>query len=160
MGSPCSGTVANLSMVRREKKFLNRQGILAYTRYIDDVFMLIEARNIREVRHILNEVTESIAPLRIQWKVSERYAVYLDVQIQVDWYTGASSYRPYRKPGNQQAYLPWSSAHPEHVKVGIVIGETTRLFLLCSEERTFVQEVASFRDALMRRGYPLKALCA
>lgn len=160
MGSPCSGTVANLSMARREKRFLGRQGILAYTRYIDDVFMLLEARNVTEVRHILNEVTEAIAPLRINWNVSERHAVYLDVQVSFDWFTGASAYKPFRKPGNQLAMLPWSSAHPEHVKKGIVIGETTRLSLLCSEELTFRQEVASFKENLMRRGYPLKALSA
>ena len=68
------------------------------------------------------------------------------------------SYRPFRKPGNQLGCLPWSSAHPVHVKKGLVIGETTRLSLLCSEEHLFKSEVAAFRDNLCRRGYPVAAV--
>ena len=46
IGSPWSGTVPNLALARREKKFnVSREGILEYTRYIDDIFMLLEARN-------------------------------------------------------------------------------------------------------------------
>ena len=47
---------------------------------------------------------------------------------------------------------------PTHVKKGIVIGETTRLALLCSDERTFLKEVSWFKVQLMNRGYPRKAL--
>ena len=50
MGSPCSGTVANLSLARREKRVIHRSGILTYVRYIDDLFLLLEGTEI-EVRH-------------------------------------------------------------------------------------------------------------
>ena len=160
MGSPCSGTVANLSLARREKKVIHRAGILAYTRYIDDVFALLETDSLSEVRRILQEVTEAVAPLEIKWNVSERHAIYLDVQVDCDRFGNNFSYRPFRKPGNQHAYLPWSSAHPIHVKKGLVMGETTRLSLLCLEELTFRKEVATFMECLLRRGYPDKALTA
>ena len=159
MGSPCSGTVANLSLARREKRVIHRDGILVYTRYIDDVFMLVEARNDAEVRLIVQEVSDAAKPLRINWAISRTHAVYLDVQVELDGRgPGTMSYRPFRKPGNQLAYLPWSSAHPVHVKKGLVIGETTRLSLLCSEEHLFKTEVAAFRDNLCRRGYPVAAV--
>ena len=130
MGSPCSGTVANLTMARRERRFVNREGVLAYTRYIDDIFCLIEARNEIEVRRILQEISEAVHPLQIKWNVSRRRAVYLDAEVAFSPFIGLT-YKPYRKPGSQHAYLPWSSAHPTYVKKGLVIGETTRLSLLC-----------------------------
>ena len=162
MGSPCSGTVANLALARKEKKFLGREGILTYPRYIDDIFALIEGSAV-EVRKILQEISQAVAPLVINWKISERHAIYLDVEISASPAIGRTivpgfSFKPYRKPGSQRAYLPWSSAHPVHVKKGIVIGETTRLALLCSEEMQFLRELADFRANLIRRGYPEKAL--
>ena len=159
MGSPCSGTVANLSLARREKRLLGLPGLLAYTRYIDDVFALIEGTE-QEVRFLLSQVTDAAKPLQIKWEISERHAVYLDVQVSSEAFGINVEYRPFRKPGNQHAYLPWSSAHPDHVKKGLVIGETTRLALLCSEERLFKEEVVRLRDLLVRRGYPGKALVA
>lgn len=39
MSSMCTGTVANLSLARREKKFnVSRERILTYTQYIHDIF--------------------------------------------------------------------------------------------------------------------------
>ena len=58
MGTLCSGTVANLSLARREKRVIGRQGILAYVRFIDDLFLLLEGTKV-EVRHILREVSEA-----------------------------------------------------------------------------------------------------
>ena len=164
MGSPCSGTIANLAMARKEKTLIKREGLLAYVRYIDDIFALVEARSETEVRHILREIDNAVKPLEIKWNVSKKHAIYLDVDIRLR--TGISltapdfQYSAYRKPGSQRAYLPWSSAHPIHVKKGLVIGETTRLALLSSEEDLFIQEVASFSEQLQRRGYPLKAVKA
>ena len=82
MGSPCSGTVANLALARRERRIIARPGILAYTRYIDDIFCLIEANNVLEVRLILQDVSEMAKPLSIKWNVSNRHAaIYLDGQV-------------------------------------------------------------------------------
>ena len=161
MGSPCSGTVANLAMARRERSVIRRAGILTYTRYIDDIFMLIEARKVSEVRHILREVSEAVAPLQIQWKVSKKHAVYLDAQVTANSFAYRGfTHSLYKKPDLQHAYLPWSSAHPTHVKRGLVIGEATRLALLSSEEASFKSEIARFKDQLLRRGYPDKAVIA
>lgn len=45
-----------------------------------------------------------------------------------------------------------------HIKKALLIGETKRLFLLCLEEPTFLEEVAKFKEALSRHGYLSKAL--
>ena len=100
MGSPCSGTVANLELARREPRIIARPGILAYTRYIDDIFCLIEANNVSEVRLVLQEVSETAKPLSIEWNVSNRHAVYLDGQVSCSRFELDMAYRPYRKPGN------------------------------------------------------------
>ena len=101
-------------------------------------------------------------PLTVKWDISDTHAAYLEVSVTLrvpyGFLTLGFSYRPFRKPGNQQVYLAWSSAHPMHVKKGLVIGETTRLSLRCSQESTFLQEVARFKEALSKYGYPDKAL--
>lgn len=90
------------------------------------------------------------------------HAVYLDVSVTLralyGFLTPGFSDRPFRKLGNQQAYLPWSSTHPMYIKKAVIIGETKRLSLLCSVEPTFLKEVARFKEALSRRGYPATAL--
>lgn len=158
IGSPCFSTVANLSLARKEKKFnVNREGILAYTRYIDDIFMLIEASNVVNVRRLLQEVSEEVALLKIKLNIG-RHAVYLDVEIEKHGF--GYRYKPYSKPGSQRAFLPWSSAHPTHTKKEFVLEETTCLALLSSEEATFTNVVRKFRVDLVRRGYPERAVAA
>ena len=159
MGSLCSSTVANLSLACRENKIMHRVDFLTYVRYIDDIFALIKANNVTEVRHILQKVSNAIPPLMVKWNVSKRSAVYLDVQITLHYgFSKLWPYQPFRKPGNEHAYLTWSSAHPIHVKKGLVIEEATCLSQLCSGEPTFKTEVAWFKDRLLRRRYPETAL--
>lgn len=100
MGSSLSGTIANLAMARKEKRFVGREGILTYTRYVDDIFAMIEAKNVHEVRHILREISEGFAPLQINWKVSKTHAIYLDAECKADIRKGFT-HRPYRKPMSQ-----------------------------------------------------------
>ena len=119
--------------------------------------MLLEARDECEIRRLLQEISDAVAPLRIKWNVGQR-AVYLDVEIEAAGF--GYRYKPYSKPGSQRAFLPWSSAHPVHTKKGFVLGETTRLALLSSEEATFRKVVARFRIDLIRRGYPENAVAA
>ena len=83
MGSPCSGTIANLVIACRERACIKCTGILSYVRYINDIFALLEARSITEVRHILQELSDSVAPLQIKWNMSKRHAIYLDVEVEM-----------------------------------------------------------------------------
>ena len=150
MGSPCSGTVANPSMARREKAFVHRESILCYTRYIDEIFVLLEPSSVIEVRKLLGESSTAVAPLRIQWNVSDKHAVYLDIEIAAPRLFGNPTFKPYRKLNTQHAYLPWTSANRVHVKKGIVIGEVSRLALLWSKEHSFKTEVEVFGAMLLR----------
>lgn len=158
MHSLCSGTVANLAMARRERACIKRAGILPYIRYIDDISALIEGRSITEVHHILQELNDAVAPVQIKWNVWKRHAIYLDAEVEITPLLSQKpfsvSYRTYGKPRSHFAYLPWSLAHPTHVKKGLVIGETMRLSLLCSEERLLKEELSRFRYRPAERGYP------
>jgi hypothetical protein len=68
------------------------------------------------------------------------------------------STRLFKKPMNRHLYIPWSSAHPPHVKRGFVKAELTRLAIVCSEIEYFVDARNNFYGNLRRRGYPPQTL--
>ena len=154
MGSPYLGMVANLALARKEKTVIKSDKILAYIRYIANVYLEFQGSS-EDLDAFLRDLDRVIHSLKINWKRSKTHAIYLDAEV---WIHPARVVRPYHKPMNQHALLPWSSAHPIHTKKGLVIGESTRISLLCSEESLFFEERAILKANLLARGYPEAAL--
>ena len=82
----------------------------------------------------------------------------LDMSLQrvVSW-TGATIrvlFRPYRKPGNAYAYIPFSSFHGRHTFRGWVLAELLRLLTHCSTPELWREEGSIFYHHLCSRGYP------
>ena len=102
MGSSCSGTVANLALAHKEKTVIKSDKVLAYTWYIDDVYLEFQG-SIEELNTFLGHIDRVIHPLKINWKSLKTHAIYLDIEI---WIHPARVVRPYRKPMNQHALLP------------------------------------------------------
>ena len=69
-------------------------------------------------------------------------------------------FRPYRKPGNAYAYIPFSSFHGRHVFRGWIIAELFRLLTHSSELEVWKQEGTFFYHHLRARGYPREHLAA
>jgi hypothetical protein len=69
-------------------------------------------------------------------------------------------FRPYRKPGNAYAYIPFNSFHGRHTFRGWIIAEILRLLTHSSEIEFWQQEGIFFYHHLRARGYPRRFLQA
>jgi len=59
---------------------------------------------------------------------------------------------------NKFLYIPWSSAHPSHVKKAFVKAELIRFAMVSSEVEYFAESRRQFYGNLRRRGYPAETL--
>ena len=125
-----------------------RQFIKLYKRFIDDIFLIWtgSAAALCAFRRALASADESI---ELDWGGYERQAdaldpavvaakrhdraEFLDLDISVERSQVATRtdlklrFRPFRKPGNAHAYLPFTSFHARHTFRGCILAELLRL---------------------------------
>jgi hypothetical protein len=63
-------------------------------------------------------------------------------------------FRPYRKPGNAYAYIPFNSFHGRHIFRGWILAELLRLATHSSSPEIWLEEGQAFHHLLRSRGYP------
>ena len=149
MGIPAAPDVANLYMSHFENTFAHN--FVLYKRYIDDVFVIVDASSREEALEKLSVIQAD--GLHLTWSVDKVTINYLDLEITQE--AGKYfSFKPYRKPLNSYERVPWSSYHPQHVKRAAFCGEISRMARLCSNHDRFYNEVAYVRDIYLKRGYP------
>ena len=90
--------------------------------------------------------------LTLTWSVEEKAVNFLDLTISLE--AGYLSFKPYRKPLNNYERLPYTSAHPLHVKRAAFLGEVSRIARLCSRYNTYYTEISYVRDIYLKRAYP------
>ena len=149
MGIPAAPDVANLYMAAFENKYAHN--FVLYKRYIDDVFVIIDAPTRKDALSQLDLVRAQ--GLKLTWSVSKESIEFLDLEVTQE---GGKyfSFKPYRKPLNSYERLPFTSYHPLHVKRAAFCGEVSRMARLCSNHDRFYNEVSYVRDIYLKRGYP------
>ena len=149
MGIPAAPDVANLYMSYFENTFAHK--FVLYKRYIDDVFVIIDASSREEALAQLDLVQAE--GLKLTWSVDKETINFLDLEItqEAEKYF---SFKPYRKPLNSYERLPWTSYHPVHVKRAAFCGEISRMARLCSNKNKFYNEVSYVKEIYLKRGYP------
>ncbi|TQW01470.1 reverse transcriptase (RNA-dependent DNA polymerase) domain-containing protein [Cordyceps javanica] len=159
MGTSCAPVVANLYAAWFEKKarVVHQEGVLLYVRYIDDILCLFQGTK-EEVQNFVSGYT--IGPLSLTWSINRLRNEFLDIElIQEPGLTQRVVHtRLFRKTMNRHLYIPWSSAHPLHVKKGFVKAELTRYIILCSKFEHFADARKELYGNLRRRGYPVRVL--
>jgi len=134
-----------------ECNILTNQMIPFYGRYINDVFAIVYANSEEEaLAHIQNVEFDDC---RIEWNVSDRFQVFLDMTLYIDEYN-TLQHMPYRKTQSHQERIPWISHHPLDVKRGTFIGEMSRLATLSSIHSTYCNAIKSLAALYIARGYP------
>jgi hypothetical protein len=164
MGTALAPTYANLFVAAYEKELdvPHSPGLLYYGRYIDDVLAI--ARGSRDVVDAFIKVLNAIHPaLNFEVEASQVGLPFLDAFVQVDRASSAIGSgrivtRVYQKPLNAYQYIPWSSYHPNSVKLAFVKGELIRYVRLSSFESDFIQIRRDFWLRLRARGYPIRWL--
>ena len=130
MGIPAAPDVANLYMSYFKDSFASE--FLLCKRYIVDVFYLVKADSKKAALEQSAKVHAD--GLMLTWSVEEKAVNFLDLTISLE--TGYLSFKPYRKPLNNYERLPYTSAHPLHVKRAAFLGEVSRIARLCSRYNT------------------------
>ena len=179
MGTSFSVIYAIIFMIWLETPIINdarfRQYIRLYKRFIDDLFLIWTgpAAVLCDFRHALATADEAISldwsgyksqqdavnPSLVEAKHHEQVN-YLDLGMslqRVRTREGATIrvlFRPYRKPGNAYAYIPFTSFHGRHIFRGWVLAELLRLLTHCSTPELWKEEGSIFYHHLCSRGYP------
>ena len=179
MGTSFSVVYAVIFMIRLESPIVNdarfRQYIRLYKRFIDDLFLIWTgpAAVLCDFRRALATADEAIG---LDWSGygSQKDAVdpslvtakrheqvnYLDLDMSlqlVRTWGGATIrvlFRPYHKPGNAYAYIPFTSFHGRHTFRGWVRAELIRLMTHSSTPEIWREEGSMFYHHLCSRGYP------
>ena len=111
MGSPLGALFANIFMCELENTVIPRiQDIIKnWTRYVDDTFATVEAKNVTKVENELNKFHESI---KFTHEVeNDRKISFLDVLIKRNEEGGVDT-SVYRKPTNTDIYINWKAHAP------------------------------------------------
>ena len=179
MGTSFSVVYAIIFMIWLETPILTdarfSQYIRLYKRFIDDLFLIWTgpAAVLCEFRHALAIADEAISldwsgyesqqdaanPEVVTVKCHEQVAFLdLDMTLQrrrtrIDT-TVRVLFRPYRKPGNAYAYIPFNSFHGRHTFRGWVLAELLRLMTHSSTPELWREEGSIFYHHLCSRGYP------
>jgi len=159
MGTACAPVVANTYMAyfERKSRVVKQDGVLLYVRYLDDILCLFQGTK-EEVTDFCSRFR--LGQLTVTWFVHRSRNEFLDIELLRIPGIGlrVCHTRLFRKLMNRHLYIPWSSAHPLHVKKGFVKAELTRFAILCSKVEYFADARKEFYGNLRRRGYPSETL--
>jgi hypothetical protein len=187
MGTSFSVVYAIIFMIWLETPIVEserfRSCIQLYKRFIDDLFLIWtgSVALLCEFRKALAMADNNIS---LDWTGYESQeqamdpnavatfdhgrAIFLDLDMGLK-FTSVSQrfgttfrviFRPYRKPGNAYAYIPFNSFHGRHTFRGWIIAEILRLLTHSSEIEFWQQEGIFFYHHLRARGYPRRFLQA
>lgn len=150
MGLACGPSLANIFMAAWEWHHKIYERIPFYRRYIDDVFVL-------SYDETLDPDLLQVPGLDIEW-VSDERIPFLDCL--VHRHGESICVKPYTKPLSHYQYVPWNSAHPIHVKRGLVKTELLRFSRLSAQKHYFDEVKTKLFIVLRARGYPRSVLKA
>lgn len=181
MGTSFSVVYAVIFMIRLETPIINDQRfspfIRLYKRFIDDLFLIWTGpmATLCELRKALASADEAISLDWSGYKVQEdavnpvmvvakchTQVNFLDLDMSVERGSAATqmnttlgvTFRPYRKPGNAYAYLPFTSFHGRHTFRGWILAELLRILTHSSTPEVWLEEGQAFYHWLIARGYP------
>lgn len=179
MGTSFSVVYAVIFMIWLETPILNdkrfSQYIRLYKRFIDDLFLIWTGPSavLCEFRRALGMADEAISfdwsgyesqhdaenPEVVTAKRHEQ-ANFLDLDMSLQRVRTRIIFRPYHKPGNAYAYIPFTSFHGRHTFRGWVLAELLRLLTHSSTPKLWKEEGSIFYHHLCSRGYPRRFLRA
>ena len=141
MGSPLGALFANIFMCELENTVIPKiQDIIGnWTRYVDDTFAIIEAKNVSRVENELNRFHESIKFTHELEKDGE--ISFLDVLIKRNEDGGIET-SVYRKPTNTDIYINWNAHAPAIWKIATLKSLIKRAFLISSTKAALEEELA------------------
>jgi hypothetical protein len=182
MGTSSAPTYANLEMgvIDEALKTLARNlcegmdPILAYLRYIDDIFMIYTGP-VATLLDFLSQINNVHPTLKFTFTMTcpfpcstppdtphdcfchtTRSLPFLDTLVSIK--DGQLVTDLYRKPSDRCMYLLPSSAHPAHITTNTPYSLAYRLVRICSERPTLLLRFQELTSFLQSREYPLSVI--
>ncbi|CDR48584.1 RHTO0S18e03334g1_1, partial [Rhodotorula toruloides] len=164
MGTSMAPTYANLFVAAFEDQFKipYLDNLLYYGRYIDDVLAIVHGSKEKALK-VVEHLNALHPKLQFDAEISDRAIPFLDIHLYLrkDTVTPGKvtlHTKVYQKPLNAYQYIPWSSYHPESVKLAFIKGELTRYIRISSSYSDYLRVAQLFWKRLRRRGYPVRWL--
>lgn len=152
MGSPISGTVADIYLQKLEKSIIPKcPKIIFWKRYVDDVFAIIEGdeNDAEEIKQLLNSYHHQIQ--FTMEKECNNEIPFLDILIKR---MPDGHIEVYRKTTHTDRYLNYNSFHHKSQKISVVDALTFRAFKICSPIH-LEDELNHIKTVLMQNNYPI-----
>lgn len=154
MGTQCGPSFANLFLICIEKK-LSLEHILFFKRFLDDI--LIAAFSLEAALQFFNDYNDLNINIVVTSQIGPKQD-YLCLTLLQSRKGGKIEHRTYAKPHNKFMYLPFSSAHPIHMKKAFIKGLLIALVVNSSKFSFYLEDVIKCYQRLRARGYPASLL--
>ena len=112
MGTIVGPSIANLYIYTLEKKWLNIHSPLLFSRYIDDLFIILFSRD--KLQETITSLQNSFDNLKLNIEHGEE-VVFLDLKIKINKIVNRLDFNLFIKPTNTFSYLLTNSNHPAHI---------------------------------------------
>ena len=151
-GLSCATQLANLFLVALDLAVRQefRAAIISYKRFVDDVWIRAYDVDVADLLVVLNSFDVALYVMH-ESEENGKSPTFLDLHLWVS--DGQVLFSTFRKPMCTYAYLPYSSNHPGHTKLGIVRSELDRLLKTNHSPDAYRDQVAFFADKLRKRGF-------
>jgi len=151
MGGPVSPVVAEIFLQRLERDILElNPQIKHWTRYMDDIFALVDNGSIDVTLNSLNGYNQSI---QFTSEVETSIGLpFMDILIYRK--CGALGHKVYRKPTHTDLYLQYNSFHHISQKISVMNSLLCRAIRVCDSD-SLNAELLHVQNVLLKNGYPL-----
>ena len=158
MGTPVAVTFANIFLYHLEMPIIrnikNDYNIEPYyRRYIDDIFSIMP-KHVSE--YFVTEFQSKYPSIKLDAITMTTKGIHQDIECSLQ-HTPTHSYIThtlYQKPTNCYQYIPFLSAHRQHILCNFVFQELKRYRLYCRNNQDFISTSLLFAQRLRERGYP------
>lgn len=154
MGSPISGTVADIYLQKLEKHVVSLYPkILFWKRYVDDVFAIIEGDE-NDANEIKNQLNLYHPNIQFTMEVEKnREIAFLDIIIKRTLEGGIET-RVFRKETHTDRYLNFKSFHHKSQKISVIDSLVYRAFKISSPIH-LQNELDHITEVLTQNSFPL-----
>jgi hypothetical protein len=163
MGTSLAPMLANIFMALLEHKIniianLDNKLILPifFKRFIDDGLGVMDG-TLEQIKYFVKIFNSIIPSIQISIQSIGNAVNFLDLVIFKGSRfekSGIFDLKVYQKPLNNYSYIPFGSAHQNHIIDNFVKNELERYVKICSKEEYFFTVSGIFFSRLRKRGYP------
>lgn len=154
MGNCSSVNIANITACQELNK-LWRDEIIFKSRYIDDIFCIIDTTNISNIKEWVDN-TFNHNFLKFDITFDTQKVNYLDLTIILN--NNEISTSCYSKPMNKHKFVHYKSNHPRHMLNNLPYACGLRMINIHSDNTLAISSISNIFDDFCNRGYPIDIL--